>query len=317
MVGAMGTASQTANGMLMWVSCNDVAEMTEAQLAYWHALGVGGFVCQTGWLWGLGGQYEFDGNPGANLSASQYSLQREFVASQVVANAHALGMRMYLGFYASNYFDTQTPFGEWFDDGTWAGTVLPAVSAFASGAHELGFDGVALDEELYPQIGGVQTATWAWDYPDNTHSEAQVRAEAVQRGSQMMGALVNAFPNIEIVDTATNFPGTWSAYEQTAVNGVVDPYEDDVQLDFWNGMTSVDGYSAIRFLDESLYKGPNVPGASWTAALSYDANSWFALMSRSFRIGRTRPIACSSPHSRGSMAMPLKEHGPRPGPRRS
>jgi hypothetical protein len=97
-----------------------------------------------------------------------------------------------------------------------------------------------------------------------------------------MTALVSGFPNVEIVDTATNLPGTWSAYVQNTVNGVTNPYADDVQLNFWDGMTSVDGYSAIRFLDENFYKGTNVPGATFDAALSYDANSWFAVMSTNF-----------------------------------
>jgi hypothetical protein len=266
--------------MLMWVGCDQVDAMTNAQLAYWHSIGVGGFVCETGWLWGVGGNEEFTPDLSADLSSPVFTIERQFVNSNVVARAHALGMTMYLGIYLSGYYNTQTPLDEWFGDGDWSSTVLPSATNFASSAHALGFDGIAFDEELYPGAGAA--GTWLWNYPGNTHTQAQVRAEVTTRGSQLMGALVSGFPNLEIVDTATNFPGTWSAYVQSTVNGVVDPYGGDVQLDFWNGLTSVDGYSAIRFLDENFYKGPNVPGATFDAALSYNANSWFAVMSANF-----------------------------------
>jgi hypothetical protein len=97
-----------------------------------------------------------------------------------------------------------------------------------------------------------------------------------------MATLVHSFPQVEIVDYGTYLPGTWAAYVQTAVNGASNPYQDDVQLDFWNGLTQTPGYGAIRFLDASFYKGPNVPGATFAAALQYNANSWFALLSRSW-----------------------------------
>ena len=45
-------------------------------------------------------------------------------------------------------------------------------------------------------------------------------------------------------------------------------------------MTSVEGYSAIRFYNSIFYKTPH-PG-TWDAALSYDANQIFAAFSRGF-----------------------------------
>jgi len=285
LIGARATtpvpAGAAANRMLMWVSCGDVARLTDAQLASYHNLGVGGFVCETDWLDGMGGTAAFT-NPAGNLSAPQYSLEQALVSSKVVARAHALGMTMYLSAYLVNYYNTQTPLGEWFNDASWSNTVLPSAARFASAAYLMGFDGLGFDEELYPQTGGAQKATWSWDYPGNTHTEQQVRAQVAFRGAQLMATLVNSFPQVEIVDYGTYLPGTWAAYEQAAVNGASNAYQNDVHLDFWNGLTQTPGYAAIRFLDSSFYKGPNVPRATFDAALQYNDNEWFALLSRSW-----------------------------------
>jgi hypothetical protein len=270
-----------ANRMLMWVNCGDIVNLTDAQLAAWHNLGVGGFVCQTQFLDGMGGANAFT-DPAGNLSAAQYSVERALVSSKVVARAHALGMTMYLAAYLENYYNTRTPLGEWFDDGSWSGTVLPSVARFASAAHSMGFDGLGFNEELYPQTGGAQSATWSWNYPGNTHTEQQVRTQVARRGAQLMGTIVSNFPQVDIVDYGTYLPGTWAAYMQSAVNGISNAYQNNVQLDFWNGLTQTSGYGAIRFLDSSFYKGPNVPGATFDAALQYNDDEWYALLSRSW-----------------------------------
>jgi len=285
LIGARATtpvpAGAAANRMLMWVNCGDVVGLSDTQLAYYHNLGVGGFVCETEWLDGMGGGDAFT-DPGSNLSAPQYGLEQALVKSNVVARAHALGMTMYLSAYLVNYNNTQTPLGEWFNDASWSKTVLPSAARFASAAHLMGFDGLGFDEELYPQTGGVQKASWSWDYPGNTHTEQQVRAQVALRGAQLMAALVNSFPQLEIVDYGTYLPGTWAAYVQSADNGASNAYQKDVHLDFWNGLTQTPGYGAIRFDDASFYKGANVPGATYDAALQYNDNEWFALLSRSW-----------------------------------
>src|SRR4051812_31876436 len=51
-VGGEGTA---ANRMLFWRDCWQIIGMSDADLDLWHARGVGGFVCQTQHLRGLGG----------------------------------------------------------------------------------------------------------------------------------------------------------------------------------------------------------------------------------------------------------------------
>lgn len=267
--------------ILMWANCNDVAQLSDAQLDYWHALGIGGFACQTQWLKGMGGTDRFTAGPESSQSGDW--LQTQLAESRLSARAHARGMQLYLGFYLTNYYNTQTPLGEWFDAAYWTHTVLPAVGAAAAAAHRLGFDGLAFDEEMYPQTGGVSSATWSWDYPGNTHAEQAVRTQVAMRGQQMMRTILAAFPQASIVDYGTRFPGTWAAYVQQAENHTVAAFSDSVQINFWNGLTQINGYRSIRFLDASFYKDPGASGASWQGALSYSTNAWYSVMSRNFR----------------------------------
>jgi hypothetical protein len=53
-----------------------------------------------------------------------------------------------------------------------------------------------------------------------------------------------------------------------------------VQIDFWNGLTEVDGYGHLLFLDATFYKEPGISGASWSAALQYQQNSFFSVLSQ-------------------------------------
>jgi hypothetical protein len=61
-----------------------------------------------------------------------------------------------------------------------------------------------------------------------------------------------------------------------------DPFEQSVQVDMWDGMTSVPGYSAIRFLDAWFYKEIGLAGATWDQALQYNARADYSLFSRRF-----------------------------------
>ncbi len=90
---------------------------------------------------------------------------------------------MYLGVKLTNYYNPSTPLLDWFDRRGWKAKVLPKLGDVAAAAKLLGFAGIAFDQEMYPQKGGAQTATWEWDYPGNTHSEARgARAGPPARG---------------------------------------------------------------------------------------------------------------------------------------
>ena len=262
---------------MFWTKVSDLYSFSDPQLDSWQKDGVGGFVGETDWIWGLGGSQELSAQPG---TGPEYSLERSISGSNIVSRAHSLGLKLYLGFYLQNYNDTSTPIGDWFDDGTWSSTVLPAVQSVSAAAHALGFDGIAFDEELYPHKGGSTSATWNWNYPGNTHSESQTRSEAQLRGEQLMGAILSVFPGAEISVYYAHFPGTWWTHSIQA-GGAQDPYQNDLNLNFWNGMTNVDGYGGIWFNDESFYKTP-APAKTWATALSYEENSFYAMASQNF-----------------------------------
>ena len=163
--------------------------------------------------------------------------------------------------------------------------MLPGVAGLAGAAHQLGFDGIAMDGELYQEVGNVKTATWAWNYPGNTHSEEQTREEATLRGQQLMAAILQAFPNVEIADDAARFPDTWDGYVIDQSDNVEDAYQANLDINFWDGMTSVDGYAGIWFYDETFNKDTGLTSGNaqtWNSALTYEYNSLFSLFSQDF-----------------------------------
>jgi hypothetical protein len=279
-VAPAATTTDSADGMIFWLRCDRIAALTDAELDEWKSRGVDGFACMVGQLRGMGGTQDFTSDPTANLDADNYSLQKELQDSDIVGRANARGMKMYLGTKLVNYFNRSTPLSDWFDDAGWANAVLPKMSDLAGAAKALGFAGLAFDQELYPQTGNVESASWDWDYPGNTHTESEVRAEATQRGQQLMSTIVGAFPGAELVAYDVEFPDTWEALVQGVVNGEQGAFASRLDINFWDGLTSVDGYGAIRLIDAIFYKSPQV--GTWDAALQYNANRLASLLSQRF-----------------------------------
>ena len=277
---AAAAASQpnSADQMIFWLDCPGVLELTDRQLDEWRARGAAGFVCQVGRLAGLGGSHDFTPDPEASLRGPGFELQREIRATNIVGRAEARGMKLWLGVYFANYYNPATPLAEWFDDAAWS-QVVAKLDDVAGAARILGFAGLAFDNELYPQESG-STASWDWSYPGNTHSEAEVRAKVRARGAEVMRGIVAAFPGVHILDYATYFPEVWEAYVQRQINGVERADTSKVHLDFWDGLTSVEGYGPIRFLNAIFYKSPQVSHATWEAAYMYEYNQLYSLLSR-------------------------------------
>jgi hypothetical protein len=222
----------------------------------------------------LGGSQAFSADPHAALTGSSYDLERQIRDSGIVGRAAARGIKIWLGFYLANYSNKVTPLEEWFNDSAWSTQLLPAVGDLAGAAHMLGFAGLAFDEELY------SGATWSWDSSTNTHSEAEVRAEVRTRGAQMMHTIVAAFPDVDVIDYGTYFPEGWNDLLQQQVNHTANAEATSLQINFWDGMTSVSGYGPIRFMDATFYKATQLSGATWDNALTYDVNRWMAYLSR-------------------------------------
>jgi hypothetical protein len=269
----------SADRMVLWTGCNEVAALTDAELDEWGSRGVDGFVCMVGYLHGLGGSSRFTGEAGASLRRRSYELQRRLRDSDLATRARRRGMKLYLGLYASNYYNRATPFAAWFDDRRWVREVLPGIEDMAAAARRLGFAGLALDQELY---ANDDSATWDWNYPGNTRPEQRVRAKVKQRGAELMRAMVRGFPRLELMAYYTKVPGSWEELVQERGNDLPEVFADNIQIDLWNGLSSVRGYRAIRWMDAIFYKTPQLGEATWEAALQYNANAVYSVLSRRF-----------------------------------
>lgn len=274
--------NNSADRMIFWISHKEFAPMTDAQLQEWKGRGVDGFVSVVQWFRGMGGSQDFTGDASASLQGDQYAYQRQLRDSKILERMKALGMKAYLGVYLANQTGGSTPLKDWFDDGAWSAQVLPKLRDLAGAAKLLGFAGLALDQELYPQTGNAQKASWSAGYAGNTHPEGETRSKVFQRGRQMMATILEAFPDVEIVDYNAQFPESWEELVQEQANGIKDAMAGSVSIDLWNGMTSVPGYKAIRFVDAIFYKSTQIRGASWDNALQYNANRIYSLLSRRF-----------------------------------
>ncbi len=157
--------------------------------------------------------------------------------------------------------------------------MLPQAANLAGAAKLLGFAGVAFDEELYKGKSGTN-GTWDWNFAGNTHTEAAVRAQAKARGAQLMNALVGAYPGLDIVDIHPLMPEGWGELVQQEINGVANAYQSMVDINFWDGMTSVPGYGPIRFMDHDYNKGSGLNKSTWDTAFTYDLNRISAMFSR-------------------------------------
>jgi hypothetical protein len=97
----------------------------------------------------------------------------------------------------------------------------------------------------------------------------------------MMSAILRGFPQVQIAAYDVNFPGTWHDYVQRVVNGIANASQNSVQIDFWSGLTSVTGYSAIRLYDADFYKATQTD-ADWDTALRYEYSHLASVLSKRF-----------------------------------
>ena len=266
--------------MIFWGRCNELANLEDGQLREWKRRGVNGFVCMVGPLAGVGGSQAFTVDPAVRPVGDEHQLQRALEQTRIARRAAQRGLKMYLGFYAFNRNNPATPWVPWFDDAQWNGLMLPRIRGLAAAARRLGFAGVAIDQEMYASDSGETTATWESNYPGHPENESRVRAMARVRGAQIMRTLVRAFPGVEVVAHATLLPESWLAHVLAQTGGST--LGDDLRIQFWDGMTSIRGYRAIRWWDATFYKSPDIEGATWHAAMQFNTNQVYSLLSRRF-----------------------------------
>jgi hypothetical protein len=258
-----------AHLIILWTRWNDLVSLSDAQLDMWKARGIDGFVAQTRYLYQMGGLEVWTGDPNDPLSsapvegADVHVIQRALRDSHFAERCHQRGIAVYLGFYLSNYHNLSTPLKVWDDDAGWNEIVVPEARNVAAAAKLLGMDGIATDSENYRS----DSQTWDWKYPGVTHDEATVRALARQRGTAFMKAVLEGFPNVEIINYRIEIPGDWEEKVQLQVNHVAGVWDKSVFPDFWGGIADAGGFYAIHFFDPIFYKSWQV-GSGWDAALS-------------------------------------------------
>jgi hypothetical protein len=256
-------ASVPAHRLTLWANADLLFGMSDDEIAGWIDLGIDGFACQTGRLPGFGGS---DWVPAAQ-------------ASNFVERCHDRGLKVYAACYIVNWYNNVTPLEKWFDNGRWNDRGIPTMRRFAGDAHVLGFDGLAFDGEPYTCTGGIRP-TWAWSYKGNTASQSATRAKVEERGAQVMTAVVEGFPEVELASHYAYFPDTWRAKIAEEHNDIKNPLQNLVCIDFWRGITSVSGYAAVRFWDSIFYKSHQIRPHTWDDALSLNAQMHAELFAR-------------------------------------
>lgn len=218
----------------------DPAQVRDQDLDYYAQIGIGGVITS-----GI--------SPFSDQNPDDYTALAAFVTRM-----HARGMKVYSGYGTAHPQLLLAPFGDWFDDATWA-TIVARMGAQAKLCYNAGVDGLAQDSEEYN--GAHQY--WRWD-GYTTHTETEVRAKARQRGAELMTALVSGMPNLDLRSYYDKFgDNSANSWVQHIVNAApLDNYVTNyVFSDFWAGMSSVNGWSAIRFYDAIFYLGWS-PGGS-------------------------------------------------------
>ena len=195
-------------------------------------------------------------------------------------------MKMYLGAYLSNYKNTATPLVDWFDDEAWSQVALPRLGDLAAPRGSSGSPGSRSIRSSTARRAGPRPR------PGNGTTRAtplrgprcgKLRGGGASRSWRPLGE----FPGAEFAVYNFSFPGDWNELVKEEVGGVEDAADDLLYIDFWDGMTSVEGYSAIRFYNSIFYKTPHL--GTWDAALTHDTNQTSPPSRAASRTGNTRP----------------------------
>jgi hypothetical protein len=300
--------------MVAWATVNEIYGddnylNEKANNRHYGAIGI-----NTGFLYGAGGTsnaFTSAVNPTFNSAdgrtGTQWERHRQMKNSNFVARCNARGMEVYLGFYQANYDTGYFHAGDWFDDSAWSSylSTSPAdgqkIFSIAAAASRMGCAGLLLDGENYPTLTGQSTLFWDWNYPGNTHTEAQVRAKAKQRGAEYMTCVLAGWaaggnPNAPkfMQYTAEALAHSYRALmlSQPSGNNLGLTWgEQFLYHDFFSGMCSVAGYGTITHVDAVFDKSPQISGMSWDSAVQYGTNSLAAWMSRYFDAA-TWKLAC-------------------------
>ena len=210
------------------------------------AVGFNSFVFESSWLEGLGG----DGNDRDTIYASIATFR-----------SRAPNAKLYLGVWVNNSMTVAQPWGgipyDWMNAAQWSAIVLPAFAQWREDAETYGFDGLAMDHELY-HPGLQQNRGWRWDYY-GTSTQAAKRAATLARAT----ALGNILEGMDRPMLCYNhaWPGSLEHLRQIVPStGAPNPNYDPYAL-VWKDW--FDGFAAsgldFVFTDSDTYKDYSAP----------------------------------------------------------
>ncbi len=301
-------AGLAASRMFGYGTTHVLGTSSHASFDAWNARGMKGAMEQDRYFYGDGGtdDYTTDSALLANTSLHQYDYQRQLMNSGNIAYLHSLGWKVYFGYYWSNYNNGDQNFmlGDVFpeNDAYW-NNKLSNIQHMAAAAKMMGIDGFFFDGEPYANGSCVQKdsaghcirhggGSWGnqpggWHLAESgSHTEAETRVAVKLRGQEVMQALMNGDPGAEISAYYAEFHGGWNEYEQYIVNSAPVANKDSMEINFWDGMTSVNGWKSLTLWDGTFEKGYGI-GVSWDNAL---LNNWNGTMA-----GFSQPSTTANP----------------------
>ena len=210
-------AGRAANELYLWGgggSAPTGVALNNTEMDWLDARGFKHIHMGIGRLRGFGGSpaqdFRADGGP---VTASNYDYQEQIQNSQFVTRWHAYGAdhKAYLQWDTPKAGDPSgAAIADWYTDGTsttgWT-EYCNRLQELAAYANWQGFDGISSDWEVFNNNDDA----WHWDrwLTTDTHTQAQVRQKAFDRGVQMMTAILAGMPNADVYVYNMFEPGGW------------------------------------------------------------------------------------------------------------
>ena len=286
-------AGKPASELMLWgggASAPTGVALDDGEMDWLDARGFKWIHMAIGRLKDAGGTQDFRSD-GGSVTAANYDYQEQIQNSDFVDRWHAYGAdhKCYITWDAPYTTDPSgAAIRPWYDDAAWTAycTKLEDLAAYGNWQ---GFDGIASDWEVF----GNNNDAWHWDRwsTTDTHTEAQVRAKVFERGAQMMTAILSGMPNADVYIYNVFEPDGWHAIrsewdrDTQGHPAVQIKALDWVQWDLYLGMSSVQGYSALKNNTAEFQKVVNpkpAPTAAeqWANAFRYSIGHMGALCSQ-------------------------------------
>ncbi len=200
----------------------------------------------------------FDLSTSGNLHVTCLDLEKPWDPAPV-RDGVAIMKSLPLHHLRHNYarLNTTSIRADWFDDQAWA-ELVQRFGTFAKAAHDSGAAGIMLDTELYPYSHNQPQFWYAKQAHRSEYSFAEYNAKARQRGAEVMRAVRQNFPGVDLYLT---YGPSYAQYEMRAHIELSQAYMG-LMTGFFDG-----------FLQES--KGCRVTDG-WELAYGYHTDDEFA-----------------------------------------